>query len=68
MVLEELDLDEPDNPLIVSVARRKKVPGAASYARKTESSQLRAYQAHPAPRRVEIEAMLWELHGREQSE
>jgi hypothetical protein len=64
--LEELDLEEPDNPIAVSAARRLKVPGAASQGRKLESSQLANYGNHPAPKKAEIQALLWRLHAEEQ--
>ncbi len=64
--LEELDLDEPDNPLTASVARRLKRPGVARHGRNLESRQIAAYEKHPAPRRQEIEDLLWHLHATEQ--
>jgi len=64
--LEELDLDEPDNPQIVAVARRLKRPGATRRARALEGHQLKAYEKHEAPRRQEIEDLLWRLHVAEQ--
>jgi hypothetical protein len=64
--LEELDLDEPDNPLTVSVARRLKQPGATGRGRKLEGRQIATYERHEAPRRLEIETLLWRLHAEEQ--
>ncbi len=64
--LEELDLDEPDNPLTASVARRLKQPGATGRGRKLEGRQVAAYERHQAPRRQEIEVLLWRLHAEEQ--
>jgi hypothetical protein len=65
--LEELDLDEPDNPIVVSVSRRRKKPGATRRARGSELSQLETYKGHPAPRRPEIDELLWQLHAKEQA-
>jgi hypothetical protein len=64
--LEELDLDEPDRPLTASVARRLKRPGVARHGRTLESRQIAVYDKHPAPRRQEIEELLWRLHAAEQ--
>ncbi len=64
--LEELDLDEPDNPLTAAVARRLKQPGVARHGRSLESRQMAAYEKHAAPRRQEIEDLLWRLHAAEQ--
>ena len=64
--LEELDLDEPDNPLTAAVARRLKQPGVARDGRRLESRQIASYREHPAPRRQEIEDLLWRLHAAEQ--
>jgi hypothetical protein len=65
--LEELDLNEPDSPIIASAARRRKRPGATSRALKLEVAQLEHYERDPAPRRAEIEALLWALHAKEQA-
>ena len=65
--LEELDLDEPDSPVIASAARRRKRPGATSRALKQEAAQLEHYERDPAPRTVEIEALLRALHAKEQA-
>jgi hypothetical protein len=64
--LEELDLDEPDNPLTASAARRLKQPGVARRGRHLESRQIVAYEKHPAPRRQEVEDLLGRLHAAEQ--
>jgi hypothetical protein len=64
--LEELDLGEPDHPLTASVARRLKKPGATRQGRKLERQQVSAYGSHPAPRRTEIDDLLWRLHAAEQ--
>jgi hypothetical protein len=64
--LEELDLDEPDNPLTAAVARRLKQPGVAQDGLRLESRQIASYEKHQAPRRQEIEDLLWRLHAAEQ--
>jgi len=64
--LEELDLDEPDNPLTASVARRLKQPGATRRGRSLESRQIAVYGKHAARRRQEIDDLLWRLHAEEQ--
>lgn len=63
--LEELDLDEPDHPIAVSVARRLKRPGATGRARRLEGQQLAHYEKHPTARRDDIETLLWRLHSEE---
>jgi hypothetical protein len=54
--LEELDLDEPDNPLTAAVARRLKQPGVAPEARRLEDRQMPATRntPHPGGRRSRI--------------
>jgi hypothetical protein len=64
--LEELDLDEPDNPMTASVARRLKRPGVTARGRRLEARQIATYEHHPAPRRQEVEELLWRLHAEEQ--
>ena len=65
--LNELEIHEPDSPIIAAAARRRKRPGATSRALKQEVAQLEHYERDPAPRRAEIEALLWALHGKEQT-
>jgi hypothetical protein len=65
--LNELEIHEPDKPIIAAAARRRKRPGATSCALKQEVAQLEHYERDPAPRRAEIEALLWALHGKEQT-
>jgi len=65
--LIELDIDEPESPIIASAARRRKRPGATSRARKLESSQVGTYLRHPAPRREEIDALFGQLQAKEQA-
>jgi hypothetical protein len=64
--LEEHDLDEPDSPLTVSAARRLKVPGVGSGGRRIEARQRGVYEQDAAPRRKEIDDLLWRLHDAEQ--
>jgi hypothetical protein len=65
--LIELDIDEPDHPIIVSAARRRKHPGATPAAIKTEVAQLDNYERDSAPRRAEVEGLLWQLHANEKA-
>ena len=65
--LIELDIDEPNHPIIVSAARRRKHPGATSAALKMEVAQLDNYERDAAPRRAEVEALLWQLHANEKA-
>ncbi len=55
--LEELDLEEPDHPMLISGGRRSKVPGAAVYALLRQEHQRRRQQRDPAPR-PDIDALL----------
>ena len=55
-------------PILVSAAaRRRKHPGATSAALKMEVAQLDNYERDAAPRRAEVEALLWALHAKEQA-
>jgi hypothetical protein len=63
--LEELDLAEPDTPMAAPVARRLKRPGVAPRGRKLEARQVTTYRDHKAPRRDEVEALLWRLQAEE---
>lgn len=62
--LEELDLEEPDHPLLVSGARRLKVPGAAVSAKILQTYQSKRLDREGAPR-PDIEAMLAKERERE---
>jgi hypothetical protein len=55
--LEELDLEEPDHPLLVSGARRLKIPGAAVSAQVLQTYQSKKLDREANPR-PDIEAML----------
>ncbi len=64
--LEELDLDEPDHPLLASgTARRLKKPGSTPRARRDEQRQTDLYNSHSAPRRSEVDAYLARLLSEE---
>jgi hypothetical protein len=65
--LIELDIDAPEHPILPAAARRRKHPGATSAALKMEVAQLDKYERAPAPRRAEVEALLWALHAKEQA-
>jgi hypothetical protein len=62
--LEELDLEEPQHPLLISGARRLKIPGAAVSARVTQDHQRRRLEREP-PSRPDIDAMLATLRAEE---
>lgn len=62
--LEELDLEPPVHPLLISSARRLKTPGAALAALVVQDKQRRRLDATPAPR-PDIDALLAELRDRE---
>ena len=62
--LEELDLEEPTTPLLISGARRLKVPGADIAAMVLQDHQRRRLERDPTPR-PDIDAMLAELRARE---
>jgi hypothetical protein len=65
--LVELDIREPDSPIIPSAARRQKQPGAASYAKRLKDKQAAIYRSHAAPRRPEIDALLDQLRAKEEA-
>src|SRR5215472_3886306 len=62
--LEELDLEEPDHPLLISGSRRAKTSGATAAARRAQEGQLkrRDRTASPEPR---IDTLLAELYAKE---
>jgi hypothetical protein len=64
--LEELDLAEPDTPMTAAVSRRLKKPGVSAHGRRVEARQVATYRGHGAPRRDEVEALLWRLHAEEE--
>jgi hypothetical protein len=62
--LEELDLEEPQHTLLISGARRLKVPGAAVSALVQQDLQRRRLEREPVVR-PDIDAMLAELRSKE---
>ena len=69
--LEELDLEQPVHPLLISGGRRLKQTGQTPTARRVESQQ-RARQIehdkfHATSRREELDALLGDLYAREQA-
>jgi len=64
--LEELDLEAPDHPLLISGGRRKKASGSTREARsaQTEQRELQSKTESPDPR---IDAMLGALYDKEQT-
>ena len=62
--LEELDLEEPDTPILMSGARRLRKSGAATNARRTQERQIaRHKRARPEP--DEISTLLDKLYAEE---
>ncbi len=55
--LEELDLEEPNKPLLISGARRLKIPGADMAAKIQQTVQRTRHDRSPSPR-PDIDAML----------
>ena len=62
--LEELDLEEPQHPLLISGAHRLKVPGARMSALVDQDRQRRQLDQAPAPR-PDIDALLTDLRAKE---
>jgi hypothetical protein len=62
--LEELDLEEPQHTLLISGARRMKMPGASVSALVHQDLQRRRLN-RDVPPRPDIDAMLTELRARE---
>ena len=64
--LDELDLEEPDRPLLMAGARRLKTSGSRVYGRTIQDRQIAASRrARPTP--DESDALLAQLYDREQS-
>jgi hypothetical protein len=63
--LEELDLEEPQHPLLVSGGRRLKVPGAAVSALVTQDNQRKRLDRETSPR-PDIDAFLTGLRAEEE--
>jgi hypothetical protein len=62
--LEELDLEEPDHPLLISGGRRIKVSGATGGARMAQDDQQTRRSRAPSPE-PRIDALLAELYAKE---
>lgn len=62
--IEELDLEEPQSTLLISGARRTKVPGASVSALVRQDLQRRRMEREVSPR-PDIDAMLAELRAKE---
>jgi len=65
-MLEELDLDEPAHPLLISAGRRLKQPGATRTARARQERQRRKQETLSRPN-PEIDAFLSQLYAAEQA-
>lgn len=69
--LEELDLEEPVHPLLISGGRRLKASGYTNQAKRRLDRQRERQNEQDkkagTSRREEIDGLLAELHGREQS-
>lgn len=69
--LEELDIEEPGHPLLISGGRRLKLSGATRRAARTQEAQRERQNAEDrkpgSARRQEIDDLLAELYQREQS-
>jgi hypothetical protein len=62
--LEELDLEQPDHPLLISGGRRAKKGGSTGWARRTQDRQ-RARQDREASPDPRIDEMLAQLYAKE---
>jgi hypothetical protein len=62
--LEELDLEEPDHPLLISGGRRSKASGATRTGRRAQEHQQARQDRVPSPD-PRIDAMLAELNAKE---
>ncbi|MBS0268832.1 MAG: hypothetical protein JSS54_07620 [Proteobacteria bacterium] len=64
--LEELDLEEPQHPLLIPGSRRLKNPGAAVSALVVEENQRRRLKREPSPR-PDIDGFLTTLRAEEEN-
>jgi hypothetical protein len=64
--LEELDLEEPQHPLLIAGSRRLKMPGAAVAARVMEDYQRKKLDREPSPR-PDIDSFLTKLREQEET-
>lgn len=62
--LEELDIEEPAHPLLISAGRRLKTPGATGPARAKQDAQL-SRQGRSTGSRPEVDALLARLYVEE---
>jgi hypothetical protein len=62
--LEELDLEQPDRPLLIYGGRRAKKPGVPAWAKRAQDRE-RARQDRAAPPDARIDAMLAQLYDKE---
>jgi hypothetical protein len=62
--LEELDLEEPDRPLLVSGGRRAKTSGSTGWARRMQERQRKVQDRTPTPD-ARIDEMLAKLYDKE---
>jgi hypothetical protein len=65
--LEELDLEEPTHPLLISGGRRLKISGATSGGKHLENAQRGRQERSESGRRPDIDALLAALYEREQT-
>jgi hypothetical protein len=65
--LVELDIAEPDHPIVPAAARRRKQPGATRSAKRLKDQQIAAYREHAAPGRADIDALLDRLRTQEEA-
>jgi hypothetical protein len=63
--LEELDLEAPDHPLLISGGRRSKASGSTRGARRAQERQRTVRDRLPSPGDPRIDAMLAELYEKE---
>lgn len=66
-MLEELDLDEPAHPLLISAGRRLKAPGATRRAISKQARQMKRRDVAPGSR-PEVDAFLAQLYDAEKAE
>jgi len=64
--LDELDLEEPQHPLLIPGSRRLKTPGAAVSAMVVEENQRRRLKREPSPR-PDIDGFLTTLRAEEEN-
>lgn len=64
--MDELDLEQPSQPLVAAVGRRLKTPGSTRSAKRIEQSQTKRYEASSGPR-PDIDTFLSDLYYREQA-